>query len=368
MKNKTIISFLVLVMILSMSACNAAKDEDRVIIKEEGNEITIIEDNDDDVDESKISVKEIESYENVTIYDWLSEDTVIVSKENNLLEKMKLEELSDSYPRSLYLLNIDTKEYKLLKGEENLNLSDATLSPDRKHLIYTGNTLGDPTYFVMNLETLETFRIRDENNVPAWDASWADKDTIIGATYDGGIYLANTTGEMVALDDLQEEAIYIARKMKDKVYYNTNSNTTLMVLDLNTKEKKSLNIDNVYRVLPSPNENQMLILQDTGSQKSMILYDTDGGTMKNIDKGTELNGVSWSFDQRMIAYYKKTVEHGSSLDSLYIYDILTSENIQIVVDVHDLSTSWSPSGSKLAYYQWDGAGSSIISLKDIKVN
>lgn len=49
------------------------------------------------------------------ITDWLNENTVIVSKENTSLDKMSLLEFSDYYPRSLYLYNIDTKEYQLLK-------------------------------------------------------------------------------------------------------------------------------------------------------------------------------------------------------------------------------------------------------------
>ena len=325
------------------------------------------EDETEEVDEEEpnISVEVIDNYENVIISDWLSDNTVIVSKENDSLDKMKLEELSASYPRSLYLFNIDKEEYNLLKEEENLFLGDATLSPDKKHLLYTAYILGDPTYSVMNIDTLEGFEIHADNIGAAYSAEWADKDTVIGASYSGGTYLASTTGEIELLDLLKDETIFIVRKMKDKIYYNTSSDATIMVYDQSTKETTSLNIENVYRVLPSPNENQIAILQDKGSTKSLLLYDADGDTVKTITEGDEISGISWSPNQRMIAYSKVDIDNGSSLSSIYLYDIMMSETTKIVDDVEYPSTNWSPSGNKLAYTEWDGEenSSSIVHLK-----
>ena len=301
----------------------------------------------------------------MVISDWLSEDTVIVSKENESLDKMRLEELSASYPRSLYLFNIDTEEYNLLKEEENLFLGDATLSPDKKHLLYSSYTLGDPTFTVMNMDTLEGFDIYGDHIGGAMSAEWADKDTVIGASYSGGVYLASTTGKIAPLDVLKDEAIFIVREIQDKIYYNTSSDATLMLYDQSTKETTSLNIKNVYSVVSSPNENQIAILQDAGSKKNLLLYDTDGNTVKTIAEGNEIRGISWSPDQRVIAYSKVDTENSSSLSNIYLYDLITGENNQIVDDVEYPSTYWSPSGNKLAYTEWDGEknSSSIVHLK-----
>ena len=354
MKNKKILSVIAFMILLSFTACNAKKEDDREIIEEDGKEIVIIDDNDEEVeDKPNISVEGIDHYDNVAILDWLTEDIAIVSKENTSLEKMKLEELADLYPRSLYEFHVGTEEYTLLKEEENLFLGDATLSPDKRYLLYSGYSLGDATFHIMNLTTLEGFTIYGDY-ISAYSAEWADTDTVIGGSYSGGIYLASVTGEIVQLEGMTDEAYFVVRKMKDKIYYNTNSDETLMVYDQNTKEKTSLNIDNVYRLIPSPNENQLLIVQGTGSKNSLILYDTESGSMKTIAEGSEINGVSWSPDQRLIAYNQVTVENGSSLGSIYVYDVLTSVITQIVVDVQYPTTSWSPSGRKLTYTQWDG--------------
>lgn len=351
--------------LLIVTACDGGKDGNRVIIKEPGKNITVIEDADKEVGKANVSVEKIDQYKNLQISDWLNEDTVIVSKENESLEKMSLEELSDSYPRSIYLYNLNTKEYKLLKEQENLFLGGATLSHDKKHLLYHGNSLGDPVYYVMNLDTLEAFGIHGSNIGGAYSAKWADNETVIGGAYSGGAYLASITGEITSLDDLKEEALFIVRRMKDKVYYNTSYDASLMTLNLATKEKKSLNIDNVYGVFPAPNGKEMLILQDNSSKRTMILCDADGRIIKTIAEGSEIGGVSWSQDQRMVAYSLKTVVNGTSVSGLYVYDMLTGVDTQIVVDVENPTTCWSPSGKELAYSEWNGIqyNSSIVHLK-----
>ncbi|WP_432401876.1 TolB family protein [Wukongibacter sp. M2B1] len=374
-KNKVFKIVFALMVLLAITACNAEKDRDRVIIKEPGKNITVIEDADKEVGEPNVSVEKIDQYKNLQISDWFNENLVIVSKENESLEKMKLEELSDSYPRSLYLYNLNTKEYKLLKEQENLFLGGATLSPDKKYLLYYGNSLGDPVYYVMNMDTLESFGIHGSNIGGAYSANWADNETVIGGAYSGGAYsggaysggayLASTTGAITPLDELKDKALFIVRKMRDKIYYNTNSDTSLMVLDLATKEKTSLNINYVYGVFPAPDGNQMLVLQDDGSKRTMILCDADGGSIETIAEGAEISGVSWSPDQRMIAYSLKTVINGTSTSGLYVYDRLTGEDTQIVVDVENPTTCWSPSGRELVYSEWNGIqyNSSIVYLK-----
>jgi TolB protein len=215
----------------------------------------------------------------------------------------------------------------------------------------------------MNLDTLESFGIHDDN-IAAYSAEWADHEMIIGGSYSGGAYLASTAGKLTSLAGLQEEAVYIVRQMKDKVYYNTNFDGTLKVLNLATKEKKSLDINNVHGLYPAPDGNQMLVLQDNGSKKTMILCDADGGNIQTIAEGVEIGGISWSPDQQLIAYSMKAVVNGATVKGLYVYDMLTGKENQIVVDVESPATSWSPSGRELAYMEWNGVqyDSSIVYL------
>lgn len=349
--------------LLAVVGCSVKEEGNKVTVKEPGGSITIIDDKDKDkeVEEPSISVGKIDTYENLEISDWLSKDVVIVSKENENLEKMKLEELSDSYPKSLYLYNLTTKEYTLLKEEQNLNLGGATLSSDKKYLLYHGSSLGDLSYFVLDIESLEN---SDVLKGAIGSAKWVDEDKIIGAGYTGGAYYVSTKGEDISLKELEKENIFIITKIKDVIYYNTAYDSTLMAFNLSSKEVSSLNLPDVFGVYSAPDENQMLVLQYKGSKQILSLYDVDGSNGKIIAESLEIGGVSWSPDQRMIAYSMKEDGSSSNISGLYLYDMLTGNSTQIGVDIWNVATSWSPSGEELSCIQWDGKqyNSSIVYL------
>ncbi|MBW4083197.1 hypothetical protein [Paenibacillus sp. S150] len=300
----------------------------------------------------------------MAISDWRDEETVIISRENEKFGKMTLAELSDSYPRSLYLYHLNTKEYELLKEQKDVFLGDAALSSDKRHLLYSEFSLGDPVYHVLDMETLDSFGILGDPIAGALGAKWADEETVIGPAYSGGAFTASTSGELAAVAGLEGEALVIVEKMKDKIYYNTSSDEALQVLDLSAKEKASLDLEHVYGVFPSPEGNQLLVLQYNDSGQTLILCDADGGNRAIIAEGAELGGISWSPDQRMIAYSQKDNEDGAADDGLYLYDLATGKSARIAADAENLATSWSPSGRELAYTKWseNQYSSSIVHL------
>lgn len=356
-RNKAI---LMLSLLLMITACGKVESGDSVPGKEPGENIIIVDDDGKETGKPIISIIKIDRYENMEITDWLNENTVIVSKENNSLEKMSLLELSDSYPKSLYLYNIDTKEYQLLKEQKDTNLGGATLSSDKKNLLYYEYTLGDPAFYVMNMDTLNSFSIRG-----VMSAKWADNDTIIGTSYSGGAYLANTTGKITIVEELNEESLVIVEKIKDYIYYNTGFDESLWRIDLSSKEKVNLNISDVYDVIPSPDGNKILVIQSNGAKKTLAIYDADGSNRKQIAEGAEIEGASWSLDQRMIAYNLKADVNGRIINGLYIHDMLTGKSTQIAVDIQNLSTNWNSSAEELIFIEYNGKqyNSSIVYLK-----
>ncbi|MBW7452832.1 TolB family protein [Paenibacillus sepulcri] len=351
-------------LLVILTACSTDQAGNKIVTQEPGNTATVIDDAGKEAGENDASVEKIEHYENIAITDWMDEETVVISKENEDLAKMSLEELSDSYPKSLYLYHLDTKQYELLKEQENAFLGEAVLSSGKKHLLYSEYSLGDPVYHVMDLDTLESFGIMGDPIAGALSAHWADDETVIGPAYSGGAFTASTSGDIAAVAGLNGEGLFIVQKMKDKVYYNTNSDESLQALDLNTKEKASLNLDHVYGVFPSPDGQQMLVLQNNAPKQTMTLCDADGGNRTIIAEGTELGGVSWSPDQRMIAYSLNANVNGTAVNGLYLYDLLTDKSTQIADDIENLTTSWSPSGRELAFTEWSGDrySSSIVHL------
>lgn len=363
-KTKMIGIITVLAFVSAFTACGKETEDSKVIIKEPGKSITIIDDADKDISKPMITVEQIDKYENMEISDWLDEETVIVSKENTTLDKISLQELSDYYPRSLYLYNLRTKEYTLLKEQKDTFLGGATLSPDKKHLIYYENTLGDPAFYVMNMDTLETFMLSGDPIGGAMSADWVDNNTIVGASY-GGIYQASITGEITVFEDLKDSSFYFLKKINDTIYYNYFEDESLRMYHIVTKEMANLELKQIYQIIPSPDLKQMLMKQENETNTTLILSDIYGGNQTIIAEGTEINGVSWSPDQRMIAYNLKADSNNSLVNSLNIYDSLTGESTQIAVDLTNIDTHWNPTGDKLVYIEMDGMkyNSSIVSLK-----
>ncbi|MHA6481691.1 TolB family protein [Paenibacillus sp. strain BS8-2] len=351
-------------LLLTITACSGDNGGDREVIKEPGKTITVI-DNEGKKPAAAITVGSIKSYEKAEIFGWLDGDTAIISKENDKLAKMKLSELSDSYPRSLYKMNVKTGELVPLKEQENVFLGAASLSPDKKHLLYQAYTLGDPSYYVMDLETLKSFGLAGDPIGGAMSASWGDDGTIVGASYAGGAYTATTDGNIALLAGLEEGMPIIVTKLGDKVFYNSNSDETLRVLDLATKENKEMGLGAAGTVIPSPDGKQLLVKVYEGSKVKLVLSGLDGGNAKTIAEGTDIGSISWSTDQRMIAYSMQAEVNGATAKGLYVHDLLTDEATRIVVDVDNAAgTSWSPSSEQLSYSVWNGNGydSSVVDI------
>lgn len=350
-------------LLLTMTGC--AKERNKITVQEPENTKTIIDESKKEESERKIIVDKTERLEHIMISDWFDDDTAIVSKDNESLGKMSLSELSDQYPKSLYLLNINSKEYQLVKEQKDVLLGGAVFSRDKKYLIYDEYVLGDPAYFIMNMENHESIGLKGEPIGGAKSAHWADNETIIGSAYSGGVYLADRTGTMSLIDDLKDEGIFLVEKLGNNIYYNTQSDLTLMTLDLATKKKTSLNLGQVSEIIPSPDNKEMIILQNNGSKSSMIIYSLEQDEKITIAENSELYGVSWSPDQRMIAYGMKEDKNNATERSLYVYDILTGKSIKIAGNTEPINTNWSPSGKRLSYTEWDGNQytSSIIYFK-----
>lgn len=314
---------------------------------------------------SAVPVREIKTYKNISITDWRDDKTVIVSKANEKLGRISSGELAGSYPQSLYFFHLDTGEYELITQKANMMLGDAVLSADRLFLLYSEFSLGDPVYNIMDMGSKKTFTIKSDSIGGAMGAQWADKDTVIGPDYSGGAYTATTSMKIAPVEGLSGEGLIVVRQIKDKIYYTSNSSDTLQTLDLKTKGKAALKLERVGGVYPSPDEEQMLVLQNKDDGQVLLLCDTDGANQRTLAEGAELGGVSWSSDQRLVAYSVIREENGTRSSTLYIYDLTADKSTEITAGNGNLTTAWSPSGRELAYTDWteQGNNSGVVHLK-----
>jgi TolB protein len=356
-----------LAVILTFSSCTMQQEENRTVIKEPGKSITVIENEKIETEQPSISVEKIDKYEGMEITDWFDNQTVVLSKENRELGKMELLENSEFYPRSIYLYNLGTKEYKTVKAQNNMFLGGGSLSPDKKHLLYYEYSIGDTAYYLMSMDGGEQSPVAENNLGIAYTAEWADAESVIGASYAGGAYMADTRRKLTQIAELQEEQLYTVKKVQDKIYYITTDNPSfqLYMLNMVTKEKKNLKVENADGIIPSQDGKQILISQGTGSTRKLLVADTEGNILRTIAEGTEVTGASWSPDQRMVAYRLKSVINGAASSGLYLYNVLTGKSIQIAVNIGDGKITWSPSGKQIAVTELDGRNyiSSIIYLK-----
>ncbi len=351
--------------LLTFTACSMKQEGNRTVIKEPGKSITVIENENTETDQPSIFVEKIDRYEGMEITDWFDEQTVVLAKENPELGKMSLLENAEFYPRSIYLYHLDTKEYETVKAPKDMFLGGAILSPDKKHLLYYEYSIGDTAHYLMSMDEREQSLVTDNILGVALTAEWADANSVIGASYAGGVYIADTNRNITQVADLQEQ-LFTVQKTQDKIYYITiDDSLQLYMLDMITNEKKNLKVENADGIIPSPDGKQILISQWEGSKKKLLVADAEGNILRTIAEGTEVTGASWSPNQLMIAYQLKTVINGVDSSGLYLYDVLTGKSMQIAVNIESVKIRWSPLGEKIAIAELDerNYNSSIIYLK-----
>ena len=371
---KIIILAVAFVILSTFTACTKKQEDNRTVIKEPGRSITVIDNEDTKYEEPSISVKQIDKPSHVMeITDWLDEQNIIVSMENRELEKMKLLEYSEFYSRGIYIYNIETKEITPLKVRENMFLGGAKLSPDKKHLLYYEYSIGDIAFFVMSMnEDGKEKDIKDEVLRLAMTAKWTDENEIIGVSYAGGAYTADTSLNDTPIVSLEDEQLYTFEKKNNKIYYITlDENFDMYILDLNTNVKKKMKIQNVDEIIPSPDGNQILIYQSTDTGEKLHVADSEGNILRTIAVGEEITRASWSPDQMMIAYQLGTIVNGVNSRDIYIYDVLAGESTRIAVNYSLAEMVWSPSGDRIAVSQLNDIGffnPSIFYLREENTN
>lgn len=367
MKNLGFVKITVLLLVvLTLSACSM-QEENSKDMEEPDDSIVDNENESNENDLDFVTIEKIEKYEGMEISDWIDEQTVVLAKENQELGKMSLLENAEFYPRSIYEYKLDTKEFKTIKAQKDMFLGGAILSPDKKHLLYYEYSIGDVAYYLMSLEDVGQSSVTEDIIGSAYTAGWTDEQNVIGASYAGGAYMADTRGKLTQIAELQEEQLFTVHKMKEKIYYITTDSPTFQVymLDLVTKEKKNLQVENADGITLSPDGKQMLVTQATETKKSLKIADADGNIQSTITEGSDVTGASWSPNQQMVAYQLDSVINDVDSSGLYLYDVSTGKSIQIAPNVRNAKIKWSPSGKKISVTELDerNYNSSIIYIK-----
>jgi TolB protein len=337
----------------ALTACAPQKPTDRTIINKEGKQIVVVEDK-QSVKEKEIALDKIVSIEGIRVLDWISEDIILIMKDNENMPKIQTEG-GMVFPKNFYEYNIKTNEEKLVANSE-VNMLGGVLSPDKKSIFYREGVEESLTGFILNRETGKKTQVTDIDNISFYEGRWIDNDTVIFASFPKSkIYTADVNGKITEIPVMQKGMLNNAVKLGRNIYYTTiDGRLYVQEQDLGGKDTKQLG-ENVLWLIPSPDMTRFAMVKRT-AETEMTLYITDleSKVLKTLSKATQIYGTNWSPDGSDIAY--STMNMNNSPGGIFVADTESGDIVQIATDFQNVADPlrWSPSGKQ-------------ISLTDIRV-
>jgi TolB protein len=330
-----------IILLFTFSACSPEQDPNRQVINVGGKKITVIK-HANDITHNDIALQKINSIKEVRAFDWIDDNTVLISKENKDLPKVFTENVM-TYPQNLYLYNLKTNKSTLIITSKQ-NMGNATLSPDKKHVFYKEG-IDNLTGFILSLETNQKIQVTTQDSIYPTEGHWIDNDNVVFSTLpDGIIYSASTKGDLSMLANANG-IISNTIKINNYLYYNIGEK--LYKQEVNTTKRKLLRED-VSWLIPSDDHSQFaLVKHNDKTKRTLTLADLNGNELESFADGTQIMGTSWSSDGSKLAY---TVAAQSNCDAgLFVVDAKSSKIVQLAVDIQYISDSvkWSPSGKRL---------------------
>ncbi|WP_342480955.1 hypothetical protein NST07_01610 [Paenibacillus sp. FSL L8-0340] len=330
--------------LLCTAACNTGETESRQVIEKSGQKITVLDNTSESV-YTKLELEGIDKVENVRGMDFVSEDSLVVDKENRQLPAQTVEG-QKRYPHNLYLHNLSTGEdTPLLEGKKNYG--SALLSPDKKHLLY--KELEDSTGFgyVMNLETGISVQL-DDMPFRSEEGKWTDNVQVLFPDMEGNILRADLKGSQEIV--VKPGAAYVHEVVQsgNLVYYVTGEEEELNAYNTETKQSRLLK-KSVMWVIPSPDGSRLAIVKRTKpGEMVLVLCDTEGNEQSTLASAQQIFGTSWSPDGSKLAYALTAGNAAPGQDGLFITEVETGEQTPVLADIEVADQlRWSPSGKKL---------------------
>ncbi|GGD75613.1 hypothetical protein GCM10010911_36970 [Paenibacillus nasutitermitis] len=337
---------------------------EREVIKKPDKTITVI-DNPPVETDHQMEVAHIDELKGIQGLDWLSENKIIVNKDNIKMKPATIEG-EQRYPRNLYIRDLaapDQEDKVLVEAPDNQSF--ALLSADKKYLFYKKNIEDTATGYIMNMATRESVRT-GKGELHANEGEWIDNERVIFSLITGSIVTSDVTGHtevVLPVEEIVQNAtkasernativpkadysILNATQRGSTVYY-TSGQDKLYAYNLETKEKKILERKVIWFV-PTHDNTQTALVKRT-SETEMELTVTDSGLQKKLTlaKGTQIYGMSWSPDGTKLVYM--VISQGDGVNGIFVADTVSGKTTPIAVDAKNGSglLRWSPSGSKL---------------------
>ncbi|MCD9023991.1 hypothetical protein [Cohnella silvisoli] len=333
-------------LLIVLIGCQRQETDGRNVQQTDDKQITV-KDNPEKTTYDETAVDDLVRLDDVRGMDWLSEDAIIVDRENTTFPPEEAEG-AKWYPHNLYTRSLLTNEQTPLYPE-NRNQGFAQVSPDRSKLFYKTFDLTSNTGqgYLMDLTTRHTAAFTDKDAMDIQNGRWVDNNSVVYATIDGTIYLANA--ENTVPRKLLETGIPFVSNvayMNDQLYYTTLKGTVLSQ-ELDKKPLKT-SLNNVQWIIPSPDEQRLAIVRRIKSgEVELLITDLQGTTLHAVAQDSQIYGSAWSPDGTRLAY--ASYAPNGTVRGIYVADTSTGLSTPLSVDIKFIGDPlhWSPTGTRL---------------------
>ncbi|WP_346938475.1 hypothetical protein [uncultured Clostridium sp.] len=366
MINKKIL-ILIVVVCVSASVTVFAKEqpEGQKVIKQ-GSKKIYVEKDTKNILADNVTASKINTYEGLIGYDWLSENEILVSKENKELDPIK-NNLGEFKVQNLYSYDLNSKKEKSI-ADKSKSQSYAISSPDKKHAFYVNDFEKENIGYITDSEG----NIKVKINEPHMDmadltqAQWINNEELIMPYMNiKGFYIVKIDGTSSKIENVEKEQMAIGDTSNfhsealtngmciinpvmvgDKIYYRTQQNEEkkMKVYDIKTKETKEFINEQVFNFKLSPDKKNFImeVIQKDKESDALIATDLNGENMQTLAQGY-IFGESWSPDGTKVAYISNKMES----EGVYVVDVKTGEKSLVSKGEYYVPVAWSPSGKKI---------------------
>ena len=346
MRTCKVASGILVASLLFLTGCQPHWGSNRDQVEAGGKTITVL-DNPEATAYRRTEVDALVRLDNIRGSDWLSDDELLIARENLDMEPEDVEG-ADWYPSNVYVHVLSTGlETPIHASGENQGF--AVASPDKTKVFYKTFFLQSNTAKgnLLDLSTRSNLAFTEEDAITIDNGSWIDNDSLVYSTIDGTFYQFGTTDEaprrLLDTDEMFPSNIF---QIGSLIYYTTLKG---MLMKISSEGAASIEgVSNVLWMLPSPDEQRLALVRRIKSgDMELLITDLQGKKLHAIAQDSQIYGIAWSPDGTKLAY--SGITPNGTVRGIYVADASTGTSSPLSLDIKFIADPlrWNPSGNRL---------------------
>ncbi|MFC4596997.1 hypothetical protein [Cohnella hongkongensis] len=332
--------------LLLLSGCGLQWNSDREQIEVSGQTITVL-DNPEPSSYERTEMDELVRLDDVRGTDWLSDDRLLIDRENREMKPRRAEGASE-YPRNVYVHELSTGAETPIAASAG-HQGYAWVSPDRTKVFYKSYfpQAGTAKGYVADLAAGWTTAFTGNDEIAVDNGRWIDNESILYANLQGEIYEWRADGPAQRLlSNSGEKFPGNLALVGDRLMYTTLSGE---LVQLSPDEKTLIQVrGSVVWMVPSPDEQRLAIVSRIRSgDMELVITDLKGNVLHAIAQDSQLYGLAWSPDGIRLAY--AGITPNGTVRGIYVADAATGLSASLSLDIRFIADPlrWNPSGNRL---------------------